>query len=106
MSHHTSSSKLSFEKHNEKISLDIILLDNYDIVLDIPWLKQHNPRINWARQILELGKGLPLARSATLESVKRKIAFPEMLVAILKKYHDFRFLFESSAANVLLEYKP
>lgn len=33
--------------HVERINFDIIPLGRYDVVLGIPWLRNHNPRINW-----------------------------------------------------------
>ncbi|KAF7137056.1 hypothetical protein CNMCM5793_006907 [Aspergillus hiratsukae] len=33
--------------HIERINFDIVPLGRYDVVLGIPWLRNHNPRINW-----------------------------------------------------------
>jgi transposase InsO family protein len=33
--------------HIEQINFDIVPLGRYDVVLGIPWLRNHNPRINW-----------------------------------------------------------
>ncbi|KAJ8174656.1 hypothetical protein LV157_008777 [Aspergillus fumigatus] len=33
--------------HVERLNFDIIPLGRYDVVLGIPWLRNHNPRINW-----------------------------------------------------------
>jgi hypothetical protein len=56
--------------------------------------------------MLELEKGLILTGAATFDLVKRKLASPEILMAVSKKYHNFAFLFETSAADKLPEHKP
>jgi hypothetical protein len=33
--------------HIERLNFDIILTGRYDVVLGIPWLKNHNPAIDW-----------------------------------------------------------
>ena len=35
------------QDHTEKISLDIAPIGRHQLILGIPWLKQHNPAINW-----------------------------------------------------------
>ena len=33
--------------HNEWINFNVTPLGQYDVVLGIPWLRNHNPVINW-----------------------------------------------------------
>jgi hypothetical protein len=33
--------------HVEWLNFNIILTGRYDVVLGIPWLKNHNPAIDW-----------------------------------------------------------
>jgi hypothetical protein len=33
--------------HVEWLNFNIILMGQYDVVLGIPWLKNHNPVIDW-----------------------------------------------------------
>ena len=40
------------ENHSEIIQLRVTKLGDYDIVLGLPWLRQHNPTVNW--ETLEL----------------------------------------------------
>src|SRR4051794_20894338 len=70
ITHHTSPGELKFGGHQETLSLDVIMLGDYNIILGISWLIEHNPRINWARQTLELETGPLLAGSTTLEPVE------------------------------------
>ena len=44
---------LNVLNHLEYINLDVTSLGGYDVVLGIPWLKNHNPNINWRTETLE-----------------------------------------------------
>ena len=33
--------------HKETIQFDIVHMDNHACILGVPWLKKHNPQINW-----------------------------------------------------------
>jgi hypothetical protein len=46
ISHHMSPSELFLDAYRERISLDVISLCDYNVVLGIPWLKQHNLIVN------------------------------------------------------------
>ena len=37
---------LSIQEHEEKIDLDVFGLATHDIILGLPWLREHNPRID------------------------------------------------------------
>ncbi|KAI1686157.1 reverse transcriptase [Pyrenophora tritici-repentis] len=38
---------LNIQGHQEKIDLDVFGLATHDIILGLPWLREHNPRIDW-----------------------------------------------------------
>ena len=38
--------QLQINKHRETICIDIAKIAQYNIILGIPWLKKHNPKIN------------------------------------------------------------
>ena len=38
--------------HYEKISFDIVELATQDIYLGMPWLRKHNPVVNWKTGVL------------------------------------------------------
>ena len=38
---------MAVAEHEERINFDVTPLGQYDIVLGIPWLRNHNPEINW-----------------------------------------------------------
>jgi transposase InsO family protein len=51
---HEVSTKLHIQGHQETIYLDVFGLAAHDIILGIPWLREHNPRINWITRTLSL----------------------------------------------------
>jgi hypothetical protein len=44
---HDTTVKLSTNNHRETIKLHCITISNSPIILRLPWLKKHNPKINW-----------------------------------------------------------
>jgi hypothetical protein len=40
------------QQHHMTITFDVLRLATYDIILGMPWLRQHNPQINWIRGTL------------------------------------------------------
>jgi hypothetical protein len=49
ITHHTEWINMVIGNHLEPICFDITGLGGYDVVLGIPWLRQHSPRIDWRR---------------------------------------------------------
>ena len=45
---------MEIQGHTEEIDLDVVSKATHDIVLGIPWLRQHNPRIDWKNNVLSL----------------------------------------------------
>jgi hypothetical protein len=45
---------LELHKHHEKIDLDYFGLATHDVILGLPWLRKHNPRVNWKDHKLSL----------------------------------------------------
>ena len=41
------------QRHHEELTFDIVGMATHDIVLGMPWLKKHNPVINWKRGVLK-----------------------------------------------------
>jgi len=39
--------KIYFKGHMEKVRMDMCNLGKADVILGMPWLSQHNPKINW-----------------------------------------------------------
>jgi transposase InsO family protein len=49
---HALVTKLNIQGHQEKIHLDVFGLAAHDVVLGLPWLREHNPRIDWKNSLL------------------------------------------------------
>ena len=47
---------LVVEQHYEEISWDVVDIVDHDFVLGIPWLRQHNPDIDWETGVLTFQK--------------------------------------------------
>ena len=47
ITHHTKPLRIQFQGHQEDLVFNIIPLGKYDAILGKPWLRFHNPRINW-----------------------------------------------------------
>ena len=43
---------LAIQQHHEEVVLDVTAMASHDIVLGMPWLKKHNPVIDWRRRVL------------------------------------------------------
>jgi len=49
----TKESTLMIEQHKKQINLDIIWISRHNIILRIPWLKTHNPHIDWRTEEIQ-----------------------------------------------------
>jgi transposase InsO family protein len=49
---HAVNTELNIQGHQEKIHLDVFGLAAHDVVLGLPWLREHNPRIDWTNSLL------------------------------------------------------
>jgi hypothetical protein len=52
ITHETTPLELCIGKHTEKIVLNIISTPHHPIILGLPWLKAHNPIIDWQSRTL------------------------------------------------------
>ena len=43
---------LQVQNHEERVNLDILSTATHDVILGLPWLRKHNPRINWKKRQL------------------------------------------------------
>jgi hypothetical protein len=48
----TTSLPMAIQRHHEEVVLDVVEMARHDIVLGTPWLKQHNPIIDWKTGVL------------------------------------------------------
>lgn len=63
-----SSVPMTLSKHHEEINLDVFGMATHDIILGLPWLRKHNPKIDWVKRTLSLDcdHGTPQSRPAQL----------------------------------------
>lgn len=54
ITHESGNQVLNIKGHVEVINFNVMPLGKYDIVLGIPWLKKHNPEVDWRTGKLEL----------------------------------------------------
>ncbi|KAL2093003.1 hypothetical protein ACEWY4_010315 [Coilia grayii] len=100
---------LSSRNHQERIRFHLLCLPGEPIVLGLPWLRLHNPRIEWrAGTVLEWGvechqtclrsaaPSVPSAPSGTQADIS---AAPDC-------YHDLREVFSKARATSLLPHRP
>ena len=43
---------MTLQQHHEELTLDIVRMASHDIVLGMPWLKMHNPNVDWETRVL------------------------------------------------------
>ena len=43
---------IAIQHHHEELTFDIVRMATHDIVLGMPWLKKHNPEIDWTTRVL------------------------------------------------------
>ena len=46
--------ELCIGEHRESLQLSVIALDGYDLILGMPWLRRHNPRVDWTTGIVHV----------------------------------------------------
>ncbi|KAI5121007.1 hypothetical protein M0805_005953 [Coniferiporia weirii] len=70
-------------------------LGKEDVILGLPWLKRHNPTINWTTGTLSINKvttATTLAREHTKPTLPLEIQIPS-------KYHEYLHIFQKKAAE-------
>jgi len=46
---HTAKVPMDIGSHRELVTLQVAKLPNHEVILGMPWLKQHSPRIDWGQ---------------------------------------------------------
>ena len=54
ITHEVSSVPMILSKHHEEMDLDVFGMATHDIILGLPWLRKHNPKIDWVKRTLSL----------------------------------------------------
>ncbi|KFY82312.1 hypothetical protein V498_08626 [Pseudogymnoascus sp. VKM F-4517 (FW-2822)] len=90
--------------HKETIQFDIVHMDNHACILGVPWLKKHNPRIDWKDETVELSQCACKQRTGTPRRRKslqgrREASLP---TSILVEYKEYEQLFREGPKNEAL----
>jgi hypothetical protein len=51
ITHEVNKVELRIQEHQEVITFDVFGLATYDVILGLPWLREHNPRIDWRLKV-------------------------------------------------------
>lgn len=72
---------LSIQEHEEKIDLDVFGPAIHDVILGLPWLREHNPRIDWKSKVFEF-ECCGLGATASQPTHQRSLMVDESNIAI------------------------
>jgi len=61
-----------YKNHMERMRMDICDLGKTEIILGIPWLAAHNPKINWETREVKMTRCLPLCGGVKSKEKKEK----------------------------------
>jgi hypothetical protein len=98
--------KMYINEHVEEIFLDVTSLGWHDLVLGIPWLKSHNPKIDWPTGVLDFDSDHCIQEC--IRDVPRDLGSLEggVEVQIPKEYANFQDVFEQKNADKLPLHQP
>lgn len=95
--------------HHESISLYIISSPTAPLVLGLPWLKLHNPHIDWSTASItnwSLFCHLHCLHSAIPTTTTPAPPKPVNLTSVPSEYHDLQEVFSMDRASSLLPHRP
>jgi hypothetical protein len=105
------------EGHKERIQFDIVHMENHACILGVPWLKQHNPRINWRKEKIVLDQcdcgrvpaqlkredaTLGQREVCAISEKPEDLAQASSLKDILVEYKEYELLFREAPTNEAL----
>ena len=75
-----------YKNHIERMRMDICNLERTDIILGMPWLQVHNPKINWKMGEVKMTRCLPICgrKIAVKEDIERKEKVERRIRAVEK----------------------
>lgn len=101
--------------HQEKIQLDLVVMESHQIILGMPWLQRHNPQIDWVhRKIIMTGTGLygdrimrgvppnPVEVCATSREDDEHLAQGSLQRRIPAEYGEYQRIFEERPPELAL----
>jgi len=61
-----------FKGHVERVRMDICNLGKTEVILGMPWLVAHNPKIDWEKKEVKMTRYLPICGKKKQEERKEK----------------------------------
>ncbi|RAL58209.1 hypothetical protein DID88_002312 [Monilinia fructigena] len=106
--------QMNINQHSEVIQLDVVPLGQQQIILGMPWLKAHNPRIDWSQENRHPVQGPPLRAKASTPplqmqkpTTRQEIAIKAEELMIPEQYKKYEHVFkEPGIHEALPEHKP
>jgi len=62
-----------FKGHVERARMDICNLGKTEVILGMPWLAAHNPKIDWEKGEVEMTHCLPICGKRKQEEKRKKV---------------------------------
>ena len=103
---------ITISEHAERAKLDVTQLGNHEIILGMPWIKKHNPIIDWVKGMISFDRcecRIPQCYEEACTTSCECLGYSEetklKLTAILKQYKEFQELFRKELSRVLPKHK-
>jgi len=61
-----------YKNYIERMRMDVYDLEKTDVILGMPWLQTHNPKINWKTEEVKMMRFLPICEKNTVVKEDRK----------------------------------
>ena len=62
-----------FKGHVERVRIDVCNLEKMEVILGMPWLAAHNPKIDWEKGEVKMTRCPPICGKRKQEEVKREV---------------------------------
>jgi len=62
-----------FKEHMERARMDVCNLGKTEVILGMPWLAAHNPKIDWEKEEVEMTHCLSICRKRKQEEKRKKV---------------------------------
>jgi hypothetical protein len=104
---------MTISEHTKRAKLDVTQLRNHEIILGMPWIKKHNPIIDWVKGMISFDRcecRTPQHYEEACATSCECLGYSEetklKLTAILEQYKEFQELFGKELSRVLPKHKP
>jgi hypothetical protein len=104
---------MTISEHTERAKLDVTQLGNHEIILGMPWIKKHNPIIDWVKGTISFDRcecRTPQCHGEACATSCECLGYSEetkpKLTTIPEQYKEFQELFGKELSRVLPKHKP